>query len=140
MLKMKFITILLLACNFVACGQFSQNHSHKTLTEMDTKKITNNIAKSALEAWQSGNSRLWISYFAENPKLLDDGNPRNFQDFSTNVIGHERFTSIDKVEDNGLSIYGYFHTEEWGDFKAYFKFHINQDGKIYLLEIGQAHY
>jgi hypothetical protein len=107
---------------------------------MDTSKITNKVAKSAFEAWQNGNSKLWLSLFAENPKLLDDGHIRNFKNFSTEVIGHERFTSIDKVEDNGLSIYGQFHSDTWGDFKTYFKFHIDNNGKIYQLEIGQANY
>lgn len=107
---------------------------------MDTNKITNNIAKSAIEAWQQGNSDLWLSFFTEDAKLLDDGRIRNFKTFSTEAIGHERFMSIDKVEDNGKSIYGQFHSDTWGDFKTYFKFHINQDRKIYQLEIGQADY
>ncbi|MDO5609124.1 MAG: hypothetical protein Q4G08_11785 [Capnocytophaga sp.] len=107
---------------------------------MDLHKITNNIAKSAVEALQDGNSNRWLSFFTDNVKLLDDGHPRDFKKFSTEAIGHEHFTSIDKVEDNGQSVFGKFHTETWGDFKAYFKFHINQDGKIYQLEIGQANY
>lgn len=140
MLKMKFTVYILLACNFVACGQLFKNHSHQNLTEMDTNKITNTIAKSAIEAWQDGNSKLWLSFFTDDAELFDDGNIRNFKKFTTEAIGHEHFTSIDKIEDNGTSVYGEFHSDTWGDFKTYFKFHINQDGKIYQLEIGQADY
>jgi hypothetical protein len=107
---------------------------------MGTNKITNSTAKSAIEAWQDGNSKLWLSLFTDDAKLLDDGHTRNFKTFSIEAIGHERFTSIDKVEDNGLSIYGQFHSDTWGDFKTYFKFHINNEGQIYQLEIGQADY
>jgi len=137
---MKFIRLLLFACNFVACGQLYKNHSHQKLTEMEIDKITNDIAKSAFKAWQDGNSKLWLSFFTEDAKLLDDGHTRDFKKFSTEAIGHERFTSIDKVENNGLSIYGKFHSDTWGDFKTYFKFHVNKEGKIYQLEIGQADY
>ena len=105
---------------------------------MDTKMITNPVAKAAIDAWQEGNSAKWLALFNENPKLLDDGNPRDFKKFSTEAIGTEYFTSIDRVEDNGLSVYGQFHSDTWGDFKTYFKFHVDSKGKIYRLEIGQA--
>lgn len=45
MLKIKIIGYILLACNFVACGQIFKNHSHQKLTEMDINKITNSVAK-----------------------------------------------------------------------------------------------
>jgi hypothetical protein len=136
MLKSKII-IFLLACGLSACGQRYQDHTHQKLTEM---KTSNKIAESAIEAWQQGNSALWLSFFTRDARLLDDGNARDFKKFSTEAIGHERFTSIDKVEDKGLSIYGQFHSDTWGDFKTYFKFYINKEGKIYQLEIGRANY
>ena len=55
-------------------------------------------------------------------------------------IGKERFTSIDKEEDGGMSIFGHFHSDQWGDFKTYFKFHLASDGKFDRLDIGQANY
>ena len=131
---------MLLACGLSACGQRYQNHKHHNATEMNTEKINNEIVKSALEAWQQGDSELWLSFFTEDATLLDDGHIRNFKNFSTKAIGTERFTSIDNVEDNGLSIYGQFHSDTWGDFKTYFKFHINKERKIWQLEIGQASY
>ena len=106
MIKSKII-ILLLAGSLSACGQFYQKHSHRKITEMETNKISNKIVKAAIEAWQQGNSELWLSFFTDDAKLLDDGNSRNFKKFSTKTIGHERFTSIDKVEDNGTSIYNF---------------------------------
>ena len=139
MIKSKII-ILLLACGFSACGQLYQKHSHRKITEMEINKISNKIVKAAIEAWQQGNSELWRSFFTVDAELLDDGKSRNFNKFSTKAIGHERFTSFDKVEDSGLSIYGQFHSDTWGDFKTYFKFYINKEGRIYKLEIGQADY
>lgn len=107
--------------------------------KMNTEKLTNPTVKVAFDAWQNGNSKLFLSYFTNDAKLYDDGNPRDFQQFVKSACGHEKFTSIDKVENNGHDITGNFHTESWGDFKTYFKFHINSEGKINRLDIGQAH-
>ncbi|OQP46009.1 hypothetical protein A4D02_32505 [Niastella koreensis] len=107
---------------------------------MDTSKLTNPTVKAAFQAWQAGDSKLWLSYFTADAQLLDDGHPRNFANFSTEAIGHERFTSIDIVKDSGRSIYGQFHSDTWGNFKTYFKFHLDAYNKIYKLEIGQAEY
>ena len=38
-------------------------------------------------------------------------------------------TSIDKVEDGGQTIYGRFHSDQWGDFKTFLRFHF-ENGKI----------
>ena len=62
---------------------------------------------------------------------------RSFLDY---IIIADGITTIDKVEDNGTSIYGQFHSDTWGDFKTYFKFYISKEGRIYKLEIGQADY
>ena len=130
-----FLTVGILS----ACGQVKKPSTLK-LSDMDTRKLTNPLVRQAVDAWQDGNSEKWLSVFADNVQLLDDDSPRDFHKFSTQAIGHERFTSIDKVENNGQDIYGHFHSDTWGDFKTYFKFHINAAGKIYKLEIGQASY
>jgi hypothetical protein len=135
----KSILPILLLFSLNACGQIG-SHNHQTITTMEYKKINNPKVLAAIEAWQKGDTIQWLSFFTTDPKLLDDGHPRDFKKFSTEAIGHERFMSIDKVENNGMDIYGKFHSDTWGDFKTYFKFHLNQDGKFYQLEIGQAKY
>ncbi|MNL48907.1 hypothetical protein D3C87_1717950 [compost metagenome] len=110
------------------------------MSEIESEKLKNAAVKAAFNAWQTGDSKLWLCLFTEDAQLFDDGHPLDFKKFSTEAIGHEQFTSIDKVEDNGLSIYGKFHSDTWGDFKTYFKFHINSQGKIDQLHIGQADY
>jgi hypothetical protein len=107
---------------------------------MEYGKISNSNVKAAIEAWQEDDAALWLSFFITDTQLLDDGHIRDFKKFSTEAIGNERFTSIDKVEDNGLSVYGHFHSDTWGDFKTYFKFHLDKTGKFDKLEIGQASY
>ncbi|SHK33579.1 hypothetical protein SAMN05444267_100334 [Chryseobacterium polytrichastri] len=135
----KYILSILLLASLQACGQIG-NHQHQTINRMEYQKINNYKVKAAIEAWQDGNSKLWLSFFTTDVKLLDDGNLRDFKEFSTEALGHERFTTIDKAEDNGLSVYGHFHSDTWGDFKTYFKFHLDAEGKFNKLEIGQAHY
>lgn len=126
--------------SFTACGQNNtKQNSTKEYNKMDTSKLTNATIKKAFDAWQNGDSKTFLSFFTTDTKLYDDGNPRDFSKFVKDACGHEKFTNIDKVENSGLDITGNFHTESWGDFKTYFKFHINAEGKINRLDIGQAH-
>jgi hypothetical protein len=105
---------------------------------MMTDAITNPIVKAAIAALQDGDKNAWSSLFTDDAKLFDDGQPRNLKKFSEDALGHERFRSIDRVEDGGLSIEGDFHSDTWGDFRTYFRFTLNAGGKIVQLEIGQA--
>lgn len=108
--------------------------------KMDIDKITNPVAQRAIEALQIGDRDAWSALFTSQASFYDDGNKRDLGAFTKSAIGHERFTSIDKVEDDGTSVFGNFHSDQWGDFKTYFKFTIGSDGKINKLEIGQADY
>lgn len=137
--KLFYTFCIFTVLSFTACGQANTNQkSTKQNNKMDTSKLTNETVKKAFDAWQSGDSKTFLSFFTTNAKLYDDGNPRDFSKFVKEACGHEKFTSIDKVENNGLDITGNFHTESWGNFKTYFKFQINADGKINRLDIGQA--
>jgi hypothetical protein len=107
---------------------------------MQTDKLTNKTVRAAIQALAEGNANNWFSLFTNDAELYDDGHRMNFHDFFNKALGHERFTSIDKVEQDGLHIYGHFHSDQWGDFKTYFKFQINAHGKISRLDIGQASY
>ncbi len=118
---------------FAYIDNYQKNHSKP----MDTSQL-NKTVKAAFDAWQAGDAKTWLSYFVSDAKLYDDGRPRDFRRFVSEACGHERFTSIDNVDDDGLSIYGQFHTESWGDFKTYFKFHVNSQGTFDRLDIGQA--
>lgn len=107
---------------------------------VDLSKLSNPKVKAAITALQKGDSKSWFALCAEDAILYDDGNQLQFNNFFKKAIGHERFTSIDMVENNGLDVYGGFHSDQWGDFKTYFKFQINKAGKISRLDIGQAAY
>lgn len=107
---------------------------------VNTTALSNVTVRQAIEALQIGDASAWQSLFADSVTMLDDGNKIDFKNFTKNAIGHERFVSIDKVENNGLDIYGKFHSDQWGDFKTYFKFHFDAEGKIDKLEIGQDSY
>ncbi len=135
----RFFFPILMLSSFAACGQIG-NHQHQPIRRMEYQKIESPLIQGAIQAWQKADSTTWLSFFTPNPNLLDDGKTRDFHQFSTETIGKERFISIDKVENNGLNIYGRLHSDTWGDFKTYFKFHVNATGKIDRLEIGQATY
>jgi hypothetical protein len=105
---------------------------------MITGVITNPVARAAIDALQKGDKHAWRSLFADNAELFDDGQPRNLKQFSDEALGHEKFLSIDQVDDSGLSIEGSFHSDTWGDFRTYFRFTLNHSDKIIRLDIGQA--
>ncbi len=104
---------------------------------MDLRKLTNPKVRGAIEALQAGNKAEWLACFTADATLTDDGSPRSFTGFSDEALGHERFTSIDRVDNNGLDVYGSFHSDRWGDFATYFKFHPGSDGRFARLDIGQ---
>jgi len=100
--------------------------------------LTNPTVKAAIEALQQGNIEAWKSLFTDDADLYDDGKPRDLEKFSATAIGSERFTSIDKVDNEGRDVYGNFHSDQWGDFKTYFKFQLTDDHKVKRLDIGQS--
>jgi len=47
----------------------------------------------------------------QDAELFDDGRPRSLTEFSDEAVGHERFTRIEQVENNGCDVFGQFHCE-----------------------------
>jgi len=109
---------------------------------VNKEKLENAIVKTAIEALEKGDSKTWFALFIPDAELYDDGNKHDFKQFSNSAFGkgREHFTSIDRVENNGLDVFGHYHSDQWGDFKTYYKFHINKEGKITRLDVGQANY
>jgi hypothetical protein len=105
---------------------------------MKTDALTNPVIKAAIEALQNGDRKTWSALFEPDAELYDDGSLRSLKEFTRDTLGHERFTSIDRVENNGLDLAGAFHSDRWGDFQTYFRFQLSPAGKIYRLDIGQA--
>ena len=103
-----------------------------------TDALTNPIVKAAIEALQKGDRKAWLALFESDAELYDDGALRSLEKFTREALGHERFTSIERVQKDGLELIGEFHSERWGDFRTYFRFRISPAGKIKRLDIGQA--
>jgi len=142
MKRLLISSMLSLTTFLAATGQTIEktNQVTKKNTQMNTEILKNAIVKKAIDALQTADKTTWYSLFTTVPELYDDGHKMNFKTFFDKALGHERFTSIDKIENDGLDIYGKFHSDQWGDFKTYFRFHINTDNKIERLDIGQASY
>jgi hypothetical protein len=100
--------------------------------------LKNPTVKAAIDAFQAGDRRAWSGLFEQDAELFDDGSPRSLEKFTRDAIGHERFTSLDRVSPDGLEVVGKFHSEQWGDFRTYFRFQVGSDGKISRLDIGQV--
>jgi hypothetical protein len=105
---------------------------------MITDTLTNATVKTAIEALQKGDRTAWSALFEPDAMLYDDGTPRSLQKFTDDALGHERFTAIERVENHGLDVIGAFHSDTWGDFRTYFRFHLSPAGKIKRLDIEQA--
>jgi hypothetical protein len=105
---------------------------------VDTGALRNPTVKAAIDALQKGDKKAWSSLFEPGAKLYDDGRPRSLEKFIKDALGHERFTSIDRIENDGLGLVGDFHSDQWGTFRTFFKFHLAPAGTISRLDIGQA--
>ena len=103
-----------------------------------TELLSHETVKATIEALQDGDRSRWSAQFEPGAELFDDGSPRSLARFTADALGHERFTSIDHVGSDGLEVTGAFHSDEWGDFRTYFRFHLSPSGKIRRLDIGQA--
>src|SRR5690606_29036857 len=101
-------------------------------------KLVHPAVKKAIEALQAGDKAAWFALFTADAVLYDDGRKMDFRSFFDKALGHERFTAIDKVEQDGLAVYGSFHSDQWGDFKTYFIFRPGENGLFIRLDIGQA--
>ncbi|UKT63638.1 hypothetical protein [Pedobacter mucosus] len=105
---------------------------------IDLSKLTNAKVKAAIVALQSGDGKIWFTLFTSDVTFYDDENQVQFNNYFKKTLGHERFICIDKVENNGLHVFGDFHSDQWGDFKICFKFQLDKNGKINRLDIGQG--
>jgi len=103
-----------------------------------TDQLSNPTVKAAIEALQNDDPKAWLALFEPDAKLYGDSSPRDLSKFTEDAFGHERFTSIDRVENDGLDLFGEFHSHQWGDFRTYFKFQVSAEEKIKRLDIGQA--
>jgi hypothetical protein len=105
---------------------------------MNLETLTNPTVKAAIDALQKADRLAWSSLFEPDAKLYDDGRPRSLEKFTRDALGHERFISIERAENDGLDLVGAFHSDKWGKFRTYFRFQLSADGKIKRLDIGQA--
>jgi len=142
---MKIIHLLFIVFSVISTTACGQNKSQKSETKtiqknnkMDTNKLTNETVKKAFEAWQNGDSKTFLSFFAADATMTDDGSPRNFQSFVKEACGKEVFLTIDTVGNEGKEIKGNFKAGNWGTFPVFFNFHQSTDGKFDRLDIGQA--
>lgn len=107
---------------------------------MNTNKLTNPLVKAAIEAMNGRDRDGWFKLFADDTKLTDDGNENDFAAWSdSEFFGDTKayLKSVDRVEANGLTIYGKFHSDRWGEFDTFMTFQVQGD-KITRLDVGQV--
>ena len=103
-----------------------------------TANITNPVVNAALAAISSGDRDTWLNLFSDDAILTDDGHNRGYIEWSDSELfgaGKGRVTSVDRVENGGLTLHTHFHSDQWGDFTTFWKFQI-EDGKITRLDVG----
>ncbi|MBX3085736.1 MAG: hypothetical protein KF716_29130 [Anaerolineae bacterium] len=105
-----------------------------------TTEALNPLVRAAIEAMNARNRQAWFSLFADDTVLTDDGSVRDFIQWSdSEFFGKTKayLMSVDRVEDDGMTIYGRFHSDQWGEFDTFMKFKIQGD-KIRRLDVGQV--
>lgn len=139
---MKALFVFSMCLSLTGCAQKQKPESitkqqYPKTQMMNLLIITNAEVRKAIEALQSGDQN-WYLYFTDNPEMTDDGHKVDFKSFFEKALGNEKFLSIDRVEDDGKTLYGNFKAGQWGTFRVFFKFHQNTAGKFERLDIGQA--
>ena len=117
------------------------NFEHLSMTA-NFNLVTNELIRSAIIAINGQDSRKWFELFSDDAILSDDGSIHDFRKWSTRELFGSTacyVISIDKVEDDGRTIYCLFHSDRWGDFKTFMKFH-SIGNKISRLDVGQTTY
>jgi hypothetical protein len=107
---------------------------------MNTDLLTNPLVKAAIQALNAHDRDGWFKLFADDTALTDDGNQHDFRQWADREFFGSSKTylkSIDRVEDNGLTLYGRLHSDQWGEFDTFMKFQVHGD-KITLLDVGQV--
>jgi len=141
---MKHIVLLVIAGLTALSGSaqnndLQNNSSIQKTNLMDTTQLTNTTVKSAIKALQANDKSAWFSHFTTDAVFTDDGNTKDFKPFFDNAFNHEeKFLSLDKVENDGKDLTGDFYAGQWGTFKVYFNFTLNDEGQISRLDIGQV--
>jgi hypothetical protein len=86
-------------------------------------KLSNPLVKSAVKAMSDNDRESWMKLFSPKAVISDDGKEREFIQWSDSeifgrlrayiVLGKSRgyFKRIDKEDHQGLSVYGFFHTD-----------------------------
>ena len=139
---MKALFVFSMCLSLTGCAQKQKPESitkqqYPKTHMMNLSIITNAEVRKAIEALQSGDQN-WYLYFTDNPEMTDDGHKVDFKSFFEKALGNEKFLSIDRVEDDGKTLYGNFKAGQWGTFRVFFKFHQNTAGKFERLDIGQT--
>ncbi len=104
--------------------------------------ISNPVVRSAVEALNGRDKKRWFELFSEKPEFSDDGIARDLVKWcEEELFGSYRayLTSIDKVEDDGLTFYARYHSDKWGDFKTFWRFALEND-RISRLDVGATEY
>lgn len=107
---------------------------------MEASRTMNPAVANVIAALQLPDKRAWHSLFAPDVKLRYNGSSIDFHSLFQKALGLEKLARIDKTENNDRDVYGHFHSSRWDDLKTFFRFSVNEDGKISRLEIGRASY
>lgn len=107
----------------------------------DDSAIENPVVRDAIRALNARDRQHWLALFADDAPLTDDGSERDLVEWSDReFFGDSRayITTINRVEDQGRTLYAQLHSDRWGDFETFMKFEINDSNKITRLDVGQV--
>lgn len=104
--------------------------------------VGNAVVRSAALALNGRDKKGWFELFSEKAEFSDDGIPRDLAKWcEEELFGSARayITSIDRVEEGGLTFYARYHSDKWGDFKTFWRFKV-ENGKVRKLDVGATDY
>jgi hypothetical protein len=107
---------------------------------VDIESLQHPLVRAAILAMNSGDRATWLRLFADDAVLTDDGKRQDFVSWSDSELFGEstgQLMTVERQEDDGLSIVGKFHSSRWGEFNTFMRFQV-QNGVITRLDLGQV--
>lgn len=104
--------------------------------------ISDSTVRSVIDALQARDRERWFGLFSEGAKFSDDGIPSDLEEWCEDELfgsAQAYLTSIDRVEDGGLTFYARYHSDKWGDFKTFWRF-VLEEGKVGRLDVVATSY
>ncbi|HXX66318.1 MAG TPA: hypothetical protein VEK07_04000 [Polyangiaceae bacterium] len=104
---------------------------------MNVTHLSNPVVRAAVQAMNDADRKAWSALFEAGAVLTEAGHRRSLAQWSEHELfgpGKGHLASIERQEDDGLTVHGRFHSNQWGELETILRFQVD-GGKIRRLDV-----